>query len=105
MILIAESKTMRSELYSLSSLHGSEPQFETEAREIMDSVAAMSPAEVAAMLHCSGRLALTAVEQAKSFSHSTLGIKTLEAFHQASSFVRSTPLPYRRKPLNTASRN
>ena len=80
MILIAESKTMRSELYSLSSLHGSEPQFETEAREIMDSVAAMSPAEVAAMLHCSGRLALTAVELAKSFSHSTLGIKTLEAF-------------------------
>lgn len=71
---------MNDELHSVSSLRGSEPIFEAQAREIMASVAEMTPGEAAAMLHSSGRLGLTAVELARAFTHTSLGLPAIGAF-------------------------
>lgn len=71
---------MSGELHSAASLHGSEPVFEAQAREIMASVAGMTPGEAASMLHSSGHLGLTAVELARAFAHTALGQRAIDAF-------------------------
>lgn len=79
LILIAESKTM-SEMGAPRQPQFTAPRFEAQASEIMDAVAVMESAQVAAMLHCSSPLAVKSLALARRFADKAFGLAAIDAF-------------------------